>query len=330
MIGRREFITAFGGAITWPLAARAQQQPERARRIGVLMYWVEDDPFAVGRVAALKQGLQDLGWVPGRNLQIETRWAAENPNLNRQYAEELIAMAPDLIVASTSATVAALQRVTRSVPIVFANSIDPVGAGFVASFARPGGNTTGFIAFEYSIAGKWVNLLKEIAPNLTRVAVLRDPTLAAGIGQFAVIQSTASSSRLELTAFDGRDAVEVERALKTFASEPNGGVIATAGGLSDRHLGLFISLTTRYRLPSVGPFRYFALRGVLMTYGTDVEDSYKRAAGYVDRILKGELPANLPVQAPTKYELVINRKTAKAIGLTIPQTLLATADEVIE
>ena len=242
----------------------------------------------------------------------------------------MVALGPDLIVASASHTVAILQRVTRTVPIVFANVIDPVGAGLVRSLSRPGGNTTGFTAFEYSIAGKWANLLKEVAPNLSRIAVLRDPTLAAGIGQFAAIQSSASSSGLDLMAIDHRDAGEIKRELAAFGSEPNGGVIVTAAGVGGLHLELIVSLTTQYRLPNLYPFRFYAQSGGLMTYGPNPLDAWTRAAGYVDRILKGELPANLPVQAPTKYELVINLKTSKALGLAVPQTLLATADEVIE
>ena len=325
---RRDFIiTLSAGMASWPLAARAQQ-PDRVPRIGVLMNYFEDAPEGRERFAVFRQALQNLGWVAGHNLQIETRWAASDPNLYRQYAEELVALAPALNVASASSSVAALQRVTRSIPIVFASVADPVGAGFVKSLARPGGNTTGFTAFEYSIAGKWLNLLKDVAPNLTRVAVLRDPSLAAGIGLFAVIQSTASSSGVELTAIDNRDAGEVERALAEFSGEPNGGVINTAG--STQAGTTITSRMTRYRLPNIHPFRYYAVSGGLMSYGPHSSDAYKGAAGYVDRILKGAKPADLPVQAPTKYELVINLKTAKVLGLTVPASLLATADEVIE
>jgi ABC-type uncharacterized transport system substrate-binding protein len=272
--------------------------------------------------------LQQLGWTDGRNVRIDTRWLDAGSD---RSAEELIALAPDVILASASAGVAALQRITSSVPIVFANVIDPVGAGFVASLARPGGNTTGFSAFEYSLGGKWLEVLKEFAPSMTRAAVLRDPTFAGGIGQFAAIQALAPPSLgVELTPIDVRDPDKIERAIAAFALERNGGLIVTASQPAVTHRDLIISLATRYRLPNVYPFRYYPTAGGLASYGPDAIDAHKRAAGYVDRILKGAKPADLPVQAPTKYELVINLKTAKALGLIVPPSLLARADEVIE
>jgi putative tryptophan/tyrosine transport system substrate-binding protein len=330
---RREFITLLTAAaaspITWPLAARAQQR-ERARRIGVLMNFREDEPEGQARLAAYVQALQKLGWTEGGNLHTDIRWTADDADRNRRYAEELVALAPDVILASASASVVALQRVTRSVPVVFASVIDPVGAGFVESLAQPGGNTTGFTAFEYSISGKWLELLKAMALGVRRVAVVRDPAIAAGIGQFAAIQSAAAPSGIELRVIDPREAREIERALASFAREPNGGVIVTASASAVTHRETIVALMTRYRLPNIYPFRYYAAGGGLASYGPDSTDGYARAAAYVDRILKGEKPSALPVQAPTKYELVINLKTAKAMGLTIPPSLLATADEVIE
>jgi putative ABC transport system substrate-binding protein len=326
---RRQFITLLGGAAAWPLAARAQQR-EQVRKIGVLMNIPSNDEEGQARVTAFAQALQKLGWTEGRNARTDTRWAADDADRYHRYSEELVALTPDVILASGSPSVAALLRVTRSVPIVFANVIDPVGAGFVTSMARPRGNATGFIAFEYSISGKWLELLKEITPNLTRVAVLREPSLAAGIGQFAAIQSAAASSGVELSAIDSRDAGDIERALAEFAQEPHGGVIIAASSSAVTHRQLIISLAMRYRLPNVYPFRYYPASGGLASYGHDTISDFKRAAAYVDRILKGEKPADLPVQAPTKYELVINLKTAKALGLAVPATLLARADEVIE
>jgi putative ABC transport system substrate-binding protein len=300
------------------------------RKIGVLMNFPSRDEEGQARVTAFAQALQKLGWTEDKNARTDTRWAADDADRYRRYSEELLALTPDVILASASPSVAALLRVTRSVPIVFANVIDPVGAGFVASMARPRGNATGFTAFEYSISGKWLELLKEITPNLTRVAVLREPSIAAGIGQFAAIQSAAASSGVELSAIDSRDAGEIERALAEFAHEPNGGVIITASSEAAIHRELIISLATRYRLPNVYPFRYFVASGGLASYGPDSIANFKRAAAYVDRILKGEKPADLPVQAPTKYELVINLKAAKTLGIEIPPTVLARADEVIE
>ena len=283
-----------------------------------------------GPARGIRGGLQQLGWTDGRNVRIDTRWPVGDADRGRS-AEELVAIAPDVILASASASVAALQRITRSVPIVFANVIDPVGAGFVASLARPGGNITGFLAFEYSLSGKWLELLKEIAPNLTRAAVLRDPALAAGIGQFAAIQALAPPSLgVELTPIDVHDPGEMERAIAAFARGPNGGLIVTASQSAVIHRDLIISLATRYRLPNVFGFRYYPVAGGLASYGPDPLDEHKRAAGYVDRILKGEKPADLPVQAPTKYVLVINLKTAKVLGLDVPLYLQQRADEVIE
>ena len=328
---RREFIALIGGAASmWPLAARAQQPEQLRRRVGTLMNFRSDEPEGRARVTAFTQALQKLGWTESGNVRTDIRWAADDADRYRRYAEELVALAPDVILASASPSVAALQRVTRSVPIVFANVIDPVGAGFVESLARPGGNTTGFTAFEYSISGKWLELLKAMAPGVTRVAVLRDPAIAAGIGQFAAIQGAASSSGAELSVIDPRDAGGIERALASFAREPNGGVIVTASASAVTHRETIISVATRHRLPNVFPFRYYVLDGGLASYGPSSTDEFKRAAAYVDRILKGEKPSALPVQAPTKYDFVLNLKTAKALGLEIPQTLLATADEVIE
>jgi putative ABC transport system substrate-binding protein len=300
------------------------------RRIAALMNFRSDGPEGQARIAAFIQALQKLGWNEGTNVRTDVRWAGDDAEQYRKYSEELVGLNPNVILASASPSVGALQRVTRSVPIVFANVVDPVGAGYITSLARPGGNTTGFTAFEYSIGGKWLELLKQIAPRVTRVAVIRDPAIAAGIGQFAAIQSAASSSAVELSVIDPRDAGELERALDTFAREPNGGVIVTAAASATAHRELLNSLATRHGLPTIHAFRYMTLGGGLVSYGPDTIDIFKRAAIYVDRILKGAKPKELPVQAPTKYELVINLKTAKAIGLTVPPSLLATADEVIE
>jgi putative ABC transport system substrate-binding protein len=326
---RREFLTLLGGAAAiGPLAARAQQP---TRRVGFLMSQFENDPEGQARVRAFMDGLQQLGWIDGRNVRFDIRWTAGKPTDPDKYAAELIALKPDVVFASASVNVAALQRITRSVPIVFALVIDPVGAGFVASLARPGGNTTGFSAFEYSLSGKWLELLKELAPNLTRVAVLRDPSLAAGIGQFAAIQALAPPSLgVELTPIDSRDPSEIERAITAFARQPNGGIIVTGSQSAVTHRNLIIALEQQYRLPNVYGFRYYPAIGGLASYGPDAIDVHKRAAAYVDRILKGEKPGDLPVQAPTKYELVVNLKTAKALGITVPQAVLARADEVIE
>ena len=328
---RREFITLFGvAALAGPRAARAQQA-DRVRRVGVLMSRAAGDPEEQARFAGFLQGLQKLGWTDGRNVRIDYRWAAADADRSRTYAAELVALAPDVILASGSTSVAALLQTTRTVPIVFVNVIDPVGAGYVARLARPGGNATGFTAFEYSLSGKWLELLKEIAPNLTRIAILRDPALAAGIGQFAAIQAMAPSSfGVELSPIDVRDGGEIERDVATFARESNGGLIVTGSSSAAVHRELIVMLAARHRLPAVYPFRYFITSGGLISYGPDPIDEFRRAAGYVDRILKGEKAADLPVQAPTTYELAINLKTAKALSLTLPPSLLARADEVIE
>jgi ABC-type uncharacterized transport system substrate-binding protein len=325
---RREFITLIGGAAaTWPLATRAQQ--ERMRRIGVLMPFVAGDPEAQVRSTVFAQTLQQLGWTVGRNLQIDYRFAGGQADRIRQNAAELVALAPDVIMTVGSITVAPIQQATRTIPIVFTNVADPVGAGIVQSLARPGGNATGFTNFEYSMSGKWVELLKQIAPHVRRAAVLRDPTAAAGIGQFAAIQGVAQSLGVELTPVAARDTAELERSMAAFARSANSGMIVTAGGTGFRR-DLIIRLASRHKLPAVYPFRYYAKDGGLISYGPDTLDPVRRATEYVDRILKGEKPADLPVQAPVKYELAINLKTAKALGLEVPTTLLARADEVIE
>jgi len=329
-IRRREFLLLGGGAAaSWPLAARAQQS-ERVRRVGVLMNLTADDDDASPRVTALAQGLQQLGWTAGRNVRIDYRWGAVDADRSRRYATELLALAPDVILASSSPAVAALQQATPTVPIVFVNIIDPVGAGFVDSLAQPGGNATGFISYEYGLSAKLLELLREIAPELKRVAVLRDPAIATGIGQLAVIQAAAPSFGVEVRPVGVRDADEIERAVTAFARSSNGGLIVTGSPLTALHRKLIIALVARHRLPAVYPFRYYPTSGGLISYGPDTTDPFRRAAGYVDRILKGEKPSDLPVQAPTKYELVINLKTAKALGLEVPPTLLARADEVIE
>jgi putative ABC transport system substrate-binding protein len=333
---RREFITVLGGAAAaWPLAARAQQGGGM-RRIGVLMgSLAADDPEAMARIGAFLQELQQLGWTDGRNVRIDYRWAADdNDRIRiervRKYVLELLALSPEIILTNGATSVMSLQHATRTVPIVFVQLTDPVGGGFVESLSRPGGNTTGFTLFEYSSSGKWLELLKEIAPGVTRVAVLRDPTVASGAGQFAAIQSAAPSLGVEVRPVGVRDASEIERGVSSFARGGNGGLIATSGAFAFIHRKLIITLAARYRLPAVYPYRTSVTGGGLISYGNDPIDSYRRAAGYVDRILKGEKPADLPVQAPTKYELVINLKTAKTLGLDVPPTLLALANEVIE
>jgi ABC-type uncharacterized transport system substrate-binding protein len=326
---RREFITLLGGAVALPLAARAQES-ERMRRIGVLLPGTADDAEYQARMAAFLQGPQQLGWSDGRNVRIDIRYAAGDANLIRKSAAELIALAPDVILAPGTTSLGPLLQATRTVPIVFTTLLDPVGAGFVDSLARPGGNATGFIAFEYSLSGKWLELLKQIAPSLTRVAILRDPATAAGIGQFAAIQSAAPSFGVELRPIDMREADEIERAVTAFARSSNGGLIVTAGSGSVIHRDLIIKLAARHQLPSVYGAHHFVTGGGLISYGPDRIDQYRQAAGYIDRILKGEKPGDMPVQAPTKYELVINLKTAKALGLTVPPSVLARADQVIE
>ena len=328
---RREFITLLGGAaVSWPLAARAQQ-PDRVRRIAVLAGGTAaNDPDGLARTAAFLQELQQLGWTEGRNVRIDYRWGLANADNIRKYAAELAALAPDVILATGTSTMAPLLQATRTVPIVFSNVADPVGAGFVDSLALPGGNATGFMQFEYDLSGKWLELLKQIAPHVRRAAVLRDPTITAGIGQFAVIQSVARSVGVDVSPVSVRDAGEIERAVTAFARFPHGGLVATASALTVVHRDLIVTLAARHRLPAVYPRRLYVTDGGLVSYGADVVDQFRRTAQYVDRILKGEKPADLPVQVPSKYELVINLKTAKALGLDIPATVLARADEVIE
>jgi putative ABC transport system substrate-binding protein len=327
---RRVFLALLGGAAAaLPLAARAQQ-PDRMRRIGVLMNSAADDPESQVRLAAFVQELQRLGWITDRNVQIDARWSAADVSTLARHAAELAALAPDAILAGVGGTVAPLLQATRTVPIVFAQSIDPVGTGFVASLARPGGNVTGFTQFEYSLAGKWPELLKEVAPRVGRAAILREPSTSAGIGQWAVVQAAAQQFGMELSPIAVREAGEIERGVSEFARGSNGGLIVVVGASASNHRQLIIAQAARHRLPAVYPSRDFVVGGGLISYGPDVVGQYRRAAGYVDRILKGEKPAELPVQAPTKYELVINLKTAKALGLDVPPTLLARADEVIE
>jgi putative ABC transport system substrate-binding protein len=329
MMERREFIALLGGAAAWPLTARAQQG-NRIRRVSVLMPYDANDPQAQVRNAAFLEGLQQLAWTVGNNIQIDYRWSGGNEDDTRRYAAELVSLAPDVVFTSGSAAVAPLQRATRTVPIVFAQVPDPVGAGFVDSLARPGGNITGFTPFEYGIGAKWLELLKQITPSVTRVAVIRDAAITAGIGLWGAIQSVSPSFGVELRPIDVHDAGEIERAVGTFAGSPNGGLILTGSALAIMHRDLIIALAARYRLPAVYYERYFAVAGGLVSYGSDSVEQFRLAAGYVDRILKGEKPAELPVQAPTKYDLVINLKTAKAMGLNVPDTLLVRANEVIE
>jgi putative ABC transport system substrate-binding protein len=328
-VKRRELITLLSGAAVWPLTARAQQ-PERMRRIGVLMNRTAADAEGKARIAVFRQGLQELGWSDGINVQIDIRWGEDDSERERRYAAELVALAPDVILAAGTLSVAALQRVTRSLPIVFAGVGDPVGAGFVNSLAQPGGNTTGFMLYEYALSAKWIEILKQVAPYVTRVAALRDPTNTANVGQFASAQAAAQPLGLDLRPVSTQDAGEIERGLTDFARSTNGGLIVIPSGRVSLHRDLIIKLAAQYKLPAVYPFRYMATAGGLISYGPDFIEQYRPAAGYVDRILKGEKPANLPVQAPTKYEMVINLKTAKALGLTVPLALQASADEVIE
>jgi len=326
---RREFISLLGGAAAWPLAARAQQS-EQVRRVGMLIGQAADDVDGKARLAAFVQGLQQLGWTDGRNVRIDTRWGGGDADRMRRYAAELVALAPDVILAGGTAAVGILLQATRTVPIVFASVADPVGAGYVDSVARPGGNATGFLLFEYGTSGKWLELLKEIAPGVTRVAVIRDAAIAAGIGQLAAIQSVAPSFGVELTPLNVRDAAEIERAVTVFAKSSKGGLILTGSSLALVHRDLIITLAARHKLPAVYNSRLYVASGGLISYGPEFTDQYRQAAGYVDRILKGEKPGDLPVQAPTKYELVVNLKTAKALGLSVPPGLLVAADEVIE
>jgi putative ABC transport system substrate-binding protein len=328
-VRRREFITLLGGAAAWPLAARAQQR-ERVRRIGVFMPGVADHPEYEVRIAAFLQGLGELGWIVGRNVRIDYRWGAGDVERYRVIAAELIALSPDVVLAFGYATANALQKATRSVPIVFASVTDPVGGGLVASLARPGGNATGFVTSEFGFAGKWLELLKEVAPRVTRVGVLRNAAIATQIALFGSIQSVAPSFGVELRPIDTSDAGEIERAVTAFAGEPNGGLIAASGAGVILHRELIVTLAARHRLPAVYSYRGHVASGGLISYGSDQVDNFRQAASYVSRILKGEKPADLPVQAPTKYELVLNLKTAKALGLDVPPMLLARADEVIE
>jgi putative tryptophan/tyrosine transport system substrate-binding protein len=327
---RRDFIKGIvGSATAWPLSARAQQR-ERMRRIGALMPFVANDGQAQARNAAFLQGLQQLGWSVGRNIQIDYRWSGGGADDTRKSAAELIALAPEVILTSGSAGMGPLLQATRTIPIVFVNVPDPVGTGYVDSLARPGGNATGFVLFEYRISGKWLELLKEIAPKVTRAVVIRDPTIAGGIGQWSAIQALAPSVGVEVSPVNVSDRDEIERAVKTFAGSANGGLIVTGSALTVLHRDLIIALAARHKLPAVYYERYYVAAGGLMSYGPDFLDQYRSAAGYVDRILKGEKPGDLPVQAPTKYELVINLQTAKALGITVPGSLLSRADEVIE
>ena len=326
---RRDFITLLGSAATWPFMARAQQG-ERMRRVGILLPAAADDPAWQVRVGAFQQGLALLGWNIGSNLQIDTRWATTNAAEIRRQAAELAALAPDVILAGGTSALGPLLQATRTVPIVFTLVFDPVGTGYVDSMARPGGNATGFMLYEYSFSGKWLGLLKEIAPGVTRVAVLRDTTQGFTTSEFAVIQAMAPSLRVEVNPVDMRDAGEIERAVATFARAPNGGLILTGSAAGVRYRDLIVTLAARYKLPAIYFERFFAAAGGLASYGPDNVDSFRRAASYVDRILKGEKPADLPVQASTKYELVINLKTAKALGLDVPSSVLARADEVIQ
>jgi putative tryptophan/tyrosine transport system substrate-binding protein len=327
-MGRREFVALLGGATAaWPLAARAQ--PERIRRIGVLITFPADDLEGRTRLAAFSQALQQLGWTDGRNVRIDIRWGGLNADV-RKLAAELVEFAPDVILTSSSVATAAMLQATRTIPIVFTIVIDPVGAGYVDNLARPGGNATGFTIYEYSMSGKWLELLKELAPGLTRAMVFRDPAVASGPGQFAAIQAVAPSLGVELRPVDTRDAGEIERAIAAFAQSANSGLIVTGSTGAAVHRELIIAQAARHRLPAIYNSRFWAAADGLMSYGPDFPDQFRRAAGYINRILKGEKPADLPVQAPTKYELVINLKTAKALRLEVPPTLLARADEVIE
>jgi putative ABC transport system substrate-binding protein len=327
-VRRREFITLIGStAIAWPLAADAQ---ERMRRVGVLMNTTAEEPEAQSYLAAFQQGMQELGWSIGRNLRVDLRWGGGDAELIRRYAAELAALSPDVMLAAGGPIVSALQRASRTVPIIFAQSIDPVGSGIVASLARPGGNTTGFTQFEYSLSGKWAELLKEIAPGTRRVGVMRDPANPAGIGQWAIIQAAATAKGMEVIPLAVVNPSEIERGIAGFARDLDGGLVVPVSAGAIRYREAIIASAARHRLPAVYCYRHFVVAGALISYGPDLLSQYRRAAGYVDRILKGEKPADLPVQAPTKYELVINLKTAKALGLDVPPMLLARADEVIE
>jgi putative tryptophan/tyrosine transport system substrate-binding protein len=329
-VNRRTFITIVGGATAAHVYAPVSRAQQTMPRVGVLMTIAADDPEAQARLAAFAQGLQQAGWKAGQNLRLDYRWSVGNPEAMRKSAEELIALAPDVILAHSSAAVAPLLQATRTIPIVFTIVADPVGAGYVESMAHPGGNVTGFTNFEYALAGKWLELLKEVAPRVTRVAVLRESTTAAGPGQFGAIQAVAPSLNVELRPVDVRDRGEIERAISAFAQSPNGGLIVTGSSGAANHRALIVALADRYRLPAVYNSAFYVSDGGLISYGPNFVDLYRGAALYVDRILKGEKPADLPIQAPTKYELVINLKTAKTLDLDVPATVLARADEVIE
>jgi putative ABC transport system substrate-binding protein len=327
---RRQFIALFGGvAATWPLAAGAQQR-EPLRRVAILVGAARDTPGAQERVTAFLEAFEQLGWTDGRNVQIVVRWAEGDDVKARKYAEELVALAPDVILATGSVGAQVMLKATQTIPIVFVVVPDPMGSGFVQSLSRPGGNATGFMMFEYSLSGKWPELLKEIAPNVTHAAVLRDPTFVAGIGQFAIIQAVAPSVGIEVSPIDLREPSQIEHAIATFAQSPNGGLIQTASGIGAVNVNLIIAAAARYKVPAVYNEKYMVAAGGLISYGPNFADQYRRGAGYADRILRGEKPGDLPVQAPNKYELAINLKTAKALGVPVPQSLLARADEVIE
>ncbi|MGB9043149.1 MAG: ABC transporter substrate-binding protein [Pseudolabrys sp.] len=327
---RREFIAALGGAAVWPLAAHAQQQSEQVRRIGVLLNLASDDPETKARLAAFLQRLKELGWSEGRNLRIDYRWGMGDLDHHRKNAAELVALSPDVILVHGSTIMAPLQRATRTVPVVFVSVADPVAGGFASSLSRPGGNATGFTSIDYGMSGKWLELLKQIAPQVTRVGVIRDPDQISGGGQLGAVQAVASLLGVGFNALGVRDAGEIERAVTAFAREPNGGLVVTTSALAQIHRDLIIKLAARYRLPAIYPYRLFVTSGGLMCYAPQIVEQYRSAASYVDRILRGEKPADLPVQQPSKYDLVINLRTANALGLTVPPTLLARADEVIE
>jgi putative tryptophan/tyrosine transport system substrate-binding protein len=326
---RRNFMSLLGGAAAWPFAARAQQ-PEPMRRVGVLMQIAEGDAESKIQVAEFLRELRELGWVVGRNVKLDTRWAGGDSDRIRKYAAELVALAPDVVLASGGTVVGALQQASRTVPIVFVNVTDPIGRGYVASLAEPGGNATGFTSFEFGIGGKWLELHKQIAPGVARVAVLRDPVITAGMGYLAAIHALAPSFGVEVSPVDVRVKSDMERAIAAFARTPNGGLIVTPDPAAIAHREVIIALASQYRLPAIYPFRYFAAEGGLISYGPNAIEQFRRAASYADRILKGEKPGNLPVQAPTKFELAISLKTAKALDVAVPQMLVSRADELIE
>jgi putative ABC transport system substrate-binding protein len=329
-VRRREFITLLGGAAAaWPIMARAQQAGQ-IRRVGAVLALSEGDAEIQARIAAFRKELERLGWHEGRNIHVEYRWAAADPNLKRTYVAELVAQKPDLIFAAPTSMAVAVHKETRSIPIVFAQVADPVAEGLVNSIAHPGGNTTGFSHFEFAIGAKWLEVLKEIAPNVTRVAVMYDPANSASTGYLPLMETAAQALAMQIIPSPARDDAEIERAMNALANEPNGGVILIPSPLMGASHRLIISLANRHRLPSIFSFRYYPADGGLASYGVDLVDLYRQAAGYIDRVLRGERPADLPVQGPTKYELVINSRTAAALGLTVPTTLVARADEVIE